>query len=285
MKERKLVTNMRISVTLSKDYKVLEEIKQCNYPFRLKFDMFLETLCTIGLENKMNVFELVGYVECLDLNCKQIQRKSKTNIEDKQKYQFKYYTQSNIVQSYYERQSVSNKNTTLCFTQCLMDFYELGYTNIFQLVNSIKTAHEKKRKEQGVVSSEDTKSFLRGMVDKLQEELEIEIKKCVGELSNDFDAKMERLRNEFASKEQKEHDEIDISSFKEGWDKLDNLKNNPYVRQKSRKNEEVVAPVVEQVQEVVQEDIQEDIQEEIQEIVQDDDNAQIEVSPYLGDFL
>ena len=105
---------MYITANLPAMYGAFEKIKDDNYPFSRQFTRYIESIVELGEAENLEIEDLIGFIEDSLMG-------ENERIPDIPKgkgiVSFRYSTSNELIQSYYRKQTLNNKDVTLLIIQ------------------------------------------------------------------------------------------------------------------------------------------------------------------------
>lgn len=125
---------MYISANLPKMYGAFSKVQDGNYPFNRHFTRYLETVATLGLEEDLQIEDLVGFIEDALMGDDRLPDIPKGN----QEVAFRYSVKSESITQYYKQQELTNKDVTLMIVQMTLRLSAKFGTSLPRLIRKLE---------------------------------------------------------------------------------------------------------------------------------------------------
>lgn len=125
---------MYISANLPERYGVFETVRKDNFPFNQTFSRYVELIAQIGTYHQLDIVDVIGFIEDGVMGDERL-----PDIpEGDTPVQFRFKTESEIIQKYYESQEMTNRQITLLIIMMTLRLSERYGTSLYRIYAKIE---------------------------------------------------------------------------------------------------------------------------------------------------
>ena len=166
---------MYISASLPERYGVFNDIRKDNFPFNQTFSKYVELIAQIGIDHKMSIVEVIGYIEDGLMGDERL-----PDIpEGDEPVQFRFKTDSDIIEQFYKAQEMTNRQVTMLIIMMTLRLSNRYGTSLHRIYSRIEAVSGFSKQKKRVVHRADRHVQTEPVVEKPKPIVQIKKKKRV----------------------------------------------------------------------------------------------------------
>jgi len=164
-----------ISASLPERYGVFNDIRKDNFPFNQTFSKYVELIAQIGINHKMSIVEVIGYIEDGLMGDERL-----PDIpEGDEPVQFRFKTDSDIIEQFYKAQEMTNRQVTMLIIMMTLRLSNRYGTSLHRIYSRIEAVSGFSKQKKRAIHRADRHVQTEPVVEKPKPTVQIKKKKRV----------------------------------------------------------------------------------------------------------
>jgi hypothetical protein len=140
-----------ISASLPERYGVFNDIRKDNFPFNQTFSKYVELIAQIGIDHKMSIVEVIGYIEDGLMGDERL-----PDIpEGDEPVRFRFKTDSDVIEQFYKAQEMTNRQVTMLIIMMTLRLSNRYGTSLHRIYSRIEAVSGFSKQKKRVVHRAD----------------------------------------------------------------------------------------------------------------------------------
>ena len=165
---------MYISANLPERYGVFNTIRKDNFPFNQTFSQYVELIAQIGIYHKMNIVEVIGYIEDGIMGDERLPDIPEGN----ETVQFRFKTDSDVIEQFYKAQELTNRQVTMLIIMMTLRLSNRYGTSLHRIYSRIEAVSGFSKQKKRAIHT-DRRVQVEPVVEKPKPNVQIKKKKRV----------------------------------------------------------------------------------------------------------